>query len=158
MKQNYRIRFSDGSTEFEFEGDKKFVIDLFKMYYKTDSLKNSAPSPEKSNKLLKQGAVKDKSLVEFIRDYNPKKHTDYVLAFAYYLEKVSGKESFTPMDINNCYYEAKMEKSNTSQMIIYNIKRGYLMAAKKAKSEKVVNNYTITSSGIDFVEKLKEKK
>jgi hypothetical protein len=83
-----------------------------------------------------------------------KKHTDISLAFGFYLEKHQGVSEFSPADINNCYYEAKLEPSNTSQMIIYNIKRGFLMAAKKAKDDKGKKGkgYTLTRSGEQFIE------
>jgi predicted transcriptional regulator len=71
------------------------------------------------------------------------------VGFAYYLENYNGVSEFTPADVNNCYYEAKMEASNTSQMIIQNIKRGFVMEAKKG--EKAGRRYTLTASGEHFV-------
>ena len=95
---------------------------------------------------------------EFVRQLEIKKHTDFVLAFGYYLEKFAEKSSFTPADINEAYYEAKLDASNTSQMIIQNIKRGYLMSAKAKKGESTGNDgkkrYTITSSGEAHINKL----
>ena len=95
------------------------------------------------------------SLREFIQQSDLKKHTDITLAFGYYLERHQGVTEFTPADINNCYYEAKIESSNTSQMIIQNIRRGFLMASKKVEKSK--SRYTLTHSGEKFVEsKLKK--
>ena len=91
------------------------------------------------------------SIREFIQQLELKRHTDITLAFGYYLERYAGASQFTPADINNCYYEAKMESSNTSQMIVQNIKRGYMMQSKK-KGEKGKIHYTITSTGEKFVE------
>jgi predicted transcriptional regulator len=75
-----------------------------------------------------------------------------VLAFGYYIEKMSGLPSFTPADINACYYEAKLETSNTSQMIIQNIRNSRMMPAKKGTS-KGKKAYTLTQTGEDFIEK-----
>ena len=91
------------------------------------------------------------SIREFIQQIDLKKHTDITVAFGYYLERVTGVSEFTPADINTCYYEAKLESSNTSQMIIQNIRRGYIMPSKK-KGEKGKNRYTLTSSGEKFIE------
>ena len=97
-------------------------------------------------------AGKKISVGEFIRQLGFKKHTDLVLAFGYYLEKNAGLQTFTPADINSCYYEAKMESSNTSQMIIQNIRRGLLMAAKKDKDQGKKGAYTLTHSGEEYIE------
>jgi predicted transcriptional regulator len=77
-----------------------------------------------------------------------------VVAFGYYLEEHSGLKDFTPADLSNCYYEAKMETSNVSQSIIQNIKRGYLMEAKGDQKKKKGRRYTVTSSGQAFVKKI----
>jgi hypothetical protein len=78
-----------------------------------------------------------------------KKHTDIVLAFGYYLEKYSGVTEFTPADINACYYDSKMDSSNTSQMLIQNIKRHRIMEAKRGKSKK--RSYVLTNTGENFI-------
>jgi hypothetical protein len=80
-----------------------------------------------------------------------KKHTDITLAFGYYIEQQADTPEFTPADINNCYYEAKIESSNTSQMIILNIRRGYMMLSKSS-GEKGRKRYTLTSSGEKYIE------
>ena len=91
------------------------------------------------------------SIREFIQLLGFKKHTEITLAFGYYLEKQTAAPAFTPADINNCYYEAKIESSNTSQMIIQNIRRGFMMLANR-KGTKERKRYTLTSSGEKFIE------
>lgn len=90
---------------------------------------------------------------EFIQQIGLKRHTDLAVAFGYYLEHQLGKLEFTPADINNCYYEAKLEPSNTSQSIIQNIKRSYMMEARtKSTSKKGARKrYMLTQSGEDFI-------
>ena len=80
-------------------------------------------------------AGKSASPREFIDRYGLKRHVDIVLAFGYFLEKTRGLKAFTGADINTCYYEAKVEPSNTSQMIINNIKKGFIMQAGKSARE-----------------------
>jgi predicted transcriptional regulator len=149
----YRLKIVRGDREFEAEGDKRFVLDMLKRFEQSSRSENGkvgsgidlrtdeSPTPQPSKGI---------SLREFVRRLGLKKHTDIVVAFAYYLEKYTGVTEFTPADINNCYYEAKMETSNTSQMIIQNIKRGYVMEAKKR--DKAGRRYTITDSGERFIQ------
>jgi predicted transcriptional regulator len=87
---------------------------------------------------------------EFIDRYGVKRHVDIVLAFGYFLEKVRALKAFTGADINTCYYEAKVEPSNTSQMIINNIKKGFIMPQSKKPGAR--KSYTVTRSGEQFIE------
>lgn len=156
-ESNYRIKIVRSGEEFEVQGDKKFVLEMLKRY---ESRRPLSPSPSEEGKHAKdvpsQASSKGKSLSigEFIRNLGFKKHTDIVLAFGYYLETYSGLKQFAPADINTCYYDAKMEASNTSQMIIQNIKRGYMMGSKKA--DKGDKRYTLTQTGVDFINKFKK--
>jgi hypothetical protein len=156
--KNYRLKLVRDGNEFEAEGDRAFVLEMLKRF---------APQSTVSQELLRKQSEhkpKDKrpplsstshgkllSIREFIQQLDLKKHTDITLAFGYYLERYTGASQFTPADINNCYYEAKMETSNTSQMIVQNIKRGYMMPSKK-KGEEGRNRYTLTSTGEKFLE------
>lgn len=155
MNENSRIKFVNGHQEFEVEGSEKFINDMLEKF--------SDYIPPKTGKKLKEPAQvpgsltpvekvveKELSISEFIRKLKFKRHTDMVLGFAYYLEKFSDVKEFSPADINNCYYESKMESSNTSQMIVQLIRRGHLMNAKIKDTKKRL--YTITQSGIQFIE------
>jgi hypothetical protein len=118
------------------------------------SLSGTTSGKDKKTEVLSPSAVKRISLGEFVRQFQFKKHTDFVLAFGYYLEKHSGLSAFSAADINNCYYEAKMESSNTSQMIIQNIKRGFMMPAKGKGVEKGGRKlFTLTRSGEEHLQK-----
>jgi hypothetical protein len=161
--RSYRLRIVQDAREFEAEGDKAFVLQMLKLYgpQSSPSALGEAGHEKKGREKRAQEAVsptagKSLSIREFIQRLDLKKHTDITLAFGYYLERHQGVREFTPADINNCYYEAKLETSNTSQMIIQNIKRGYLMQSKKGDTGK--NRYTLTSSGEKFIEsKLQSK-
>lgn len=149
-EKNYRIKIVRGNQEFEAEGDKEFVLEMIEKF----EAFADKPIPQSTKIELIEGdkivtqsdSSKPVSVGEFIRLIGFKKHTDIVLAFGYYLEMHSGLKEFSPADINNCYYEAKMESSNTSQMIIYNIKKGFFMQTRGENK-----NYTLTQSGIDYV-------
>ena len=154
--KTYRLKIVQEGREFEAEGDKAFVFEMLKLYGspanasagtsgKTDQKPSSKREP------VVRRITKSVSIREFIQQLDLKKQTDITLAFGYYLEKHQGVTEFTPADINNCYYEAKLEASNTSQMIIQNIRRGHLMASKK-KEDKGKSRYTLTNSGEKFIE------
>jgi len=156
--KSYRMKIIREGLEFEVEGDKAFVLEMLKRFdiQSASDTSQSTVIPADSKRLKKEAATttasaKALSIREFVQQFSFAKHTDITLAFGYYLEKHAGVTSFTPADINNSYYEAKMESSNTSQMIIQNIKRGYMMASR-AKGEKGKNRYTLTSSGEKFIE------
>jgi hypothetical protein len=150
----YRVRIAKDGQEFEAEGDKAFVLDMLKRFESpvavadASSSKATKTSRKSESGLQKLASGKTVSVGEFIRQIGFKRHTDIVLAFGYYLEQ-QGARDFTPADVNNCYYEAKMENSNTSQMFILNIRRGFMMEAKGTKGGK--RRYTLTQSGVNFV-------
>lgn len=161
MEGVYRLKIVCGDKEFEVEGDKIFVLDMLKKFQDRILIAELVTSEIKGEKNLPAQVTvipstgKTLSVGEFIRQLGFKKHTDVVLGFGYYLEKYSSMREFGPADINKCYYDAKMESSNTSQMLIQNIKRGYIMPAKGAKKK---GQYTLTSTGEEFVGKALTKK
>jgi hypothetical protein len=157
--RNYRILVVRGDTRLEAEGDKNFVLEMLARFEapappvapesRTRSRGKEKPSPDPVRE-----TARATSAGEFIRQFHFKKHTDFVLAFGYYLEKHSGLKEFSAADINNCYYEAKMESSNTSQMIIQDIKRGYMMEAKGGGKGKKGGRklFTLTQSGEEHLQ------
>lgn len=150
------MRVRIGDNELEVSGPKEFVeakIDDFVKKQK-DLTPKGPPDPLSPSTTKPNATLDDKgiSVGEFIRRLALKKHTDLVLAFGYYIEKYSGATEFSPADINRCYYDAKMDTSNTSQMIMYNIKRGRIMEAKPANSKgKGKKSYTLTNTGVQFI-------
>jgi hypothetical protein len=152
---NYRIRIVRADQQFEAEGDKAFVLAMLERF-EGGAVPKTSKSSKKSTKVSESSELitphHDKALAvgEFIRQLGFKKHTDIVLAFGYFLETHSGLSDFTPADINTCYYDSKMEASNTSQMIIRNINQGRIMEAKKGKDQKK-KSYVLTRTGEDFI-------
>jgi hypothetical protein len=160
--RTYRIKVVRGDQDFEAEGDKAFVLSMLNRFEGSPAAPPPPPPATKGGKRQPAEAqrplapAKGMSVGEFIRQFGFKRHTDLVLAFGYYLEQHGGATDFAAADVNNCYYEAKMESSNTSQMIIQNIRRGYLMEAKGEKGKR--RRYTLTRTGEDYLkEALKHK-
>lgn len=153
MAGSYRIRIVRGDLQFEAEGDRTFVLDMLKRFDPSSTTAASDVRPGSGSPSRRRGAAaKGYSPSEFIRQLGLKKHSDIVLAFGYYLEREADKKEFSPADINNLYYEAKMENSNTSQACINNTRRGFMMEARGSKKGGK-KKYTVTRSGEDFVEK-----
>ncbi len=156
MSTGYRIRLKQGDTEFEIEGDRAYVTktyqDLKEILGLSQHAKPVLAGEQKSARAtpLKSFGGKPSSPREFIDRYGLKRHVDIVLGFGYFLERVRGLKSFTGADINTCYYEAKVEPSNTSQMIINNIKKGLIMPQSKKVGARA--SYTLTRTGEEFVE------
>lgn len=151
----YRIRVARGDQQFEAEGDKKFVLQMLKQFERDSDVQVYplvSPHVAKVGRpvRLEGPAGKGASPGEFVRQLGFKKHSELVLAFGYYLEHQLGAKDFTPADINNLYYEAKIENSNTSQMCISNIRRGLMMESKSAKKGGK-KRYTLTQSGDEYV-------
>jgi hypothetical protein len=158
VAKTYRLKVVRDGQEFEAEGDRSFVLEMLKRFAPqgaTDDLPPRSKIQVEKGQSRKAPAASPRgrtlSLREFIQQIGLKKHTDITVAFGYYLEKYADIKEFTPADINNCYYEAKLETSNTSQMIIHNIKTGRMMASKK-RDEKGKNRYTLTATGESFIE------
>lgn len=155
----YRVKVVRGDLNIEAEGDKKFVLEMLARFDKSPFQPPASVEAARTGKGRSAGShlviAKGTSPGEFIRQFHFKKHTDFVLAFGYYLEKYSGVTEFSAADVNNCYYEAKMESSNTSQMIIHNIRRGLLMEAKKRSQETKATRklFTLTRSGEEYLQK-----
>jgi hypothetical protein len=149
---NFRVRIVRGDQEFEAEGDKKFVLEMLDRFEGAAPPKSTTTPGRRTTRGEKTDNSKALSAREFIQRLGLKKHTDFGLAFGYYLEKNMGQAEFTPADINNCYYEAKMEPSNTSQVIIQNTKSGRMMQARQAKGAKSGRKtYVLTKTGEDFI-------
>jgi hypothetical protein len=151
----YRIRIARGDYQFEVEGDKKFVLDMLAKHGGPPGAQ--APQQGSVSRTTKPAASpntpaigKNVSAGEFIRQLGLTKHTDMVLAFGYFLEKMASLSSFTPADINTCYYEAKLENSNTSQMIVQNIRNGRMMPARQGEG-KGKKAYTLTQTGEKYI-------
>lgn len=157
--RTYRVKIVRADQQFEAEGDRAFVLQMLQRHEgggkgRLPLAKAEPGKTAEDRDTARLISEKGLSPGEFIRQFGFKKHTDFVLAFGYYLEKHSDLAEFTAADINNCYYEAKMENSNTSQMIIQNIKRSFMMQAKNAgKPAKGPKRYTLTQSGESYLQK-----
>ena len=157
-KKSHKLRVVRNGFEFEVEGDKDFVLEMADRFdaYSGSPAPTSRDSTTAINDETLNSLSKPESVREFLSRLGLKRHVDLLVGFAYYLEHHMGKAEFTPADINNCYYEAKMEPTNTSQSIINATKRGLIMEAKTLSSttkKGAKRKYTLTHTGEEFINK-----
>jgi len=159
--RTHRIRIVKPDFELEAEGDKAFVVEMINRFEGGAAVRRTSKKDDEKHSLAHApkaiAGAKPVSVGEFVRQVGTKKHTETILAFGYYLEKYGGVAEFTAADINTCYYDAKMESSNTSQMIINNIRTRRMMESKKKKGEKGRKAYVLTRTGVEFVEEKLKK-
>lgn len=92
---------------------------------------------------------------EFLLGKAPKTDNDKTLAAGYYIEVITGKESFTFEDLEVFYGQAKEQvPSNRRDPPYQNVRRGYFRElGAHTSGRKARNAWALTNSGIDRVEK-----
>jgi hypothetical protein len=146
---SYKVRLEKADWKFEAEGDKTFVLEMIKRFA-GDNIPGEGKIIKPASQAGSAKTGKPIGLGEFLRQLGLKKHTDLVLAIGYYLEKHDGMQSFSSGDVNKRYYDAKLEPSNTSQMITNNVQTGRIMPAKGDEGGR--RKYVVTQSGEHEVE------
>lgn len=89
------------------------------------------------------------TLRDFFAKGEVRSRVDLALFIAYYLEKARGVESFTSADIDKCYYDLRINEPNTTQMIMQNVKKGFLMSAKGKKGK--TQRFVLTRKGKQYI-------
>lgn len=143
----YKMKFRKGDFEIEVQGDKEWVEVKFKELISED-FRASLPME------LIKGEMPE-TLVEFLDSKgNPKKHTDVVAVYAYWLFKKEGFQSFNVKDIIDCYDKTRRVKSkNPNQIINANVASHIFAEAKERKDG--LKAWIITRTGEEYVEKMK---
>lgn len=91
------------------------------------------------------------SLAGFIRDKKFVTGVEIVMGVAYYIEHIEHMGVFTSKDIETALDNARQEKpSNISQMIVQNIKKGYLREVKEKKDG--LKAYCVLEKGKNWCE------
>jgi len=95
-------------------------------------------------------AGKKLSIKEFLLESPPTTDIQRTLAVGYFLETHAGMASFTKVDIEKGYSDAKESTpSNMSVNIKHCIKQGHMMETEEKKNNKTA--YVVTRSGEQFV-------
>ena len=164
QESTLRFRLRVGDVEVEAEGPEEFVKSVREYAERlvSDSLTRtktwgaiSSPRESSSSSTEPQPPVsihagqdlaKEESLVEFLERLPSKTHQDKILAFAYFIEKNRGIQSFGTKEINDCYSEAKESRTNTGVYFSILTKSGLIMPSKNQPTGGATQ-YTLTRKG-----------
>ena len=145
-EMTYKIKLRKGDFEIELQGDQKWVEDKFKELTGEES-----PLPV-AEKVLAEGMPE--TLGEFLdQKGNPKKHTEVVAVFAYWLFKVEKMNSFNVKDIVVCYDSVRKAKPTNPNQIINTDVASHLFAQASEKKEGL-KAWILTRTGEEFVEQM----
>lgn len=143
----YKINFRKGDFQVEVQGDKEWVEKKFKELISEDFKASLPKEPAKGGLPETLGEFLDKK-------GNPKKHTDIIAVYAYWLFKKEGFQSFNVKDIVTCYDATRMPKpTNPNQIINTNVSSHVFAEANEKKDG--LKAWVITKTGEEFVEQMK---
>lgn len=142
----YRLKLKKGDFEVEVQGDKEWVESRF------EKLTTEKISIAGIEGVMPRGMPE--TLGEFLdQKGNPEKHTEVVVAYAYWLFHVEKMESFNVKDIVSCYDRTRKTKpSNPNQMVNQNVARHLFAEAKEKKDG--FKAWVITRTGEEYVEQM----
>ncbi len=172
MSNKIHIKF--GPIEFEAEGDSDLIerertqffnvlpqaimavspvvpatapsLETEDVYLQSVGMPENVPALVDSNSMNKY-----ESLAEFLRDKKFSTGVEAVMGVAYYLEYIEGVGVFTSRDVETALDDARQEKpGNISQMIVQNIKKGYLRELKEKKDG--LKAYCVLEKGKNWCE------
>jgi hypothetical protein len=155
---SYRIRYKKGDFDIEVQGDKEWVEGKFEEL-KKDAQQTTAALPSPSGSQVPApstgNAILSGSIVEFIKAKgDPRRHTDRMVLFAYWLFKKEKMSSYNIADIINCYDQARIPKpANPSDLMNQIQGQGFVTTAKEEKDGKKA--WIITTTGEKYVEQMK---
>lgn len=169
-----KIRIKLGPIEFEAEGDSDLIererTQFFSVlpqaiaavspvvpasptpFESEDIYPQPARLPESAPMLSVEKTMSDyESLAGFLREKKFGTGVEVVMGVAYYLEHIDGIETFTSKDIETALDESHQEKpGNIPQMIVQNIKKGYLREMKDKKDG--LKAYCVLEKGKNWCE------
>jgi hypothetical protein len=147
LNECFRIRVRKGELEFEVQGTENFVVD---QYNKLNRLLHL----EQDQVILEEKKI---SLGEFLDKMQPKAHTEEIVLFAYYSEKMLHKLYFNVTDISDLYSKSKVKSpANINDTINGLVRKGLLIESDEEKEN--LKCWTISRSGIELVKsRMKEK-
>lgn len=152
---NYRIRIKKGEIEFEIEGDKEFVRELFKEF-KTDM--ESMPESKIENiqpitSQEEQPIYKKYSIQKIYKSISLKINLDRILFFGYWISKVDGKKEFSIDDILEYFTKFSLNKPSYPSRDFRSLvnKRGHLIVGSNE------DLYSISYDGIQYIEEKLDK-
>jgi hypothetical protein len=143
----YKISFRKGDFQVEVQGDCVWVEKKFKELISED-FKNSLP------KEMTKEEFPD-TLGEFLdKKGNPKKHTDVIAVYAYWLFRKEGFQSFNAKDIVACYDTTRRPRPKNPNQIINADVQSHIFAEATEKKDGL-KAWVVTKTGEEFVDQMK---
>ena len=153
MSNNYRIKIKKGEIEFEVEGDKEFVKELFEEF-KVD-METIPESKEKSFQPIKSQdgqnqLIQNKyTLQKLYKLIDPKTNLDRIIIFAYWILKVENCEEFSVNHILKYFKKFKIKKP-------VNIPRDFRSLVVPSKGYLITGEtegfFSLSYDGIQYIE------
>lgn len=166
-----KVHIKMGPIEFEAEGDSELIERERSQFFKLLPQTIMAVSPVVHNSLITNNNTTNteidvlpveaetsenslklhQSIVSFLNDKNFSNDVELIMGIAYYIECIENKGPFTSKDIENKIKEARKPKpKNISQVLIQNIRKGYLQECPDKKDN--LKTYMILEDGIKWCE------
>lgn len=153
MSNNYRIKIKKGEIEFEVEGDKEFVKELFEEF-KTEmgSIPESKPNHIQSIKSQKEKIppiYQQYSIKQLYRKLNLKTNLDRILFFANWMLGVENVGEFSIENIMQYFKQFIIDKPthpNRDFKTLVHPSKGYLNIGSKD------GLYSLSKEGIQYIE------
>lgn len=166
-----KVHIKMGPIEFEAEGDSELIererAQFFSLlpqaivavspvvstpsFVNEDSEINAFPVEPESTILPEKSSIMYSSIASFLNDKKFSTDVELVMGVGYYIECIEKNGVFTSKDIENKLIEARKAKpGNISQMLIQNIKKGYLRECEDKKDN--LKAYSILDDGIKWCE------
>lgn len=153
MSNNYRIKIKKGEIEFEVEGDKEFVKELFEEF-KTEmgSIPESKPNQIQSIKSQKEkipSIYQKYSIKQLYRKLNLKTNLDRILFFANWMLSVENVGEFSIENIMQYFDQFIIDrpaKPNRDFKSLVHPDKGYLNFGSKD------GLYSLSKEGIQYIE------
>lgn len=148
---NYRIRIKKGEIEFEVEGDKEFVKELYEEFEtKTEIISGSnTENVQSKTGQEEQSIFKKYSISQIYKSMKLKTNLDHIQFFAYWMLKKDDKKEFSINDIMEYFDQFSITKPKNPKRdftTLISLKRGHLKIGSNDDS------YSLTIDGINYIE------
>lgn len=144
----YRIKIKNGNIEIEVQGDKVWVEAKFKeLSEEIQSTKPIGPTPPIPTPIKLPNSLQGL----FRKAKEPRKFSDQVLLFTYWLSKTKNMDTVNTTDMNGCFDKAKLKKPANMTDIMRKIDDNYFLEAAEKDGKKA---YKLSLDGEKYVEKM----
>jgi len=148
---NYRIKIKKGEIEFEVEGDKEFVEEMYEEFKtKTENISGSnTENIQSKTGQEEQSIFKKYSISQIYKSMKLKTNLDRILFFAYWMLKKDAKKEFSINNTMEYFDQFELRKPKNPKRDFYklvSLKRGHLNTGSSD------DFYSLSFDGINYIE------